>query len=83
MRFMVIETFKPGCKDAVYHRFHSKGRLLPDGLIYIDSWLEKDGNRCFQIMETTRPELFKEWTRHWQDLVSFEITELGEKPTNP
>jgi len=50
--------------------------LLPDGLHYIDSWVEKDGERCFQLMETSRPELFEEWISQWQDLVSFEIVEI-------
>ena len=44
---MVIETFASGQRAAVYERFHTHGRLLPDGLHYIDSWLEKDGDRCF------------------------------------
>ena len=80
-RYMVIETFKPSCKEAVYDRFAEQGRLLPKGLKYIDSWLEKDGDRCFQLMETDDPTLFDKWTEQWQDLVSFEIIALGEKPT--
>ena len=80
MKYMVVESFAPGCKDRVYERFRRKGRMLPDGLRYIDSWLEKDGNRCFQLMETDEPELFKEWTRHWSDLVSFEIVPLETAP---
>ncbi len=79
-RYMVIERFRPGAKTRVYERFHQKGRMLPAGLTYLDSWLEKDGARCFQLMETRDPGLFAEWTRHWVDLVRFEIVELGEKP---
>ncbi len=79
-RYMVIETFPPGAKAEVYERFHRKGRMLPPGLLYIDSWLEKDGDRCFQLMETNDRQLFDRWTEHWSDLVSFEIVELGEKP---
>ncbi len=79
-RYMVIEHFRPRAKARVYARFHEKGRMLPAGLTYVDSWLEKDGDRCFQIMETRDPGLFAEWTRHWVDLVRFEIIELGEKP---
>jgi hypothetical protein len=78
--YMVIETFKEGCADAVYQRFHERGRLLPPGLLYIDSWREKNGNRCFQLMETTDPKLFHQWTRRWDDLVDFEVIELVEKP---
>jgi hypothetical protein len=80
MKYMVIETFAPGCKGPVYERFHQKGRMLPDGLRYIDSWLEKDGNRCFQLMETDSPQLFEQWTQRWSDLVSFEIIELEPRP---
>ena len=77
---MVIETFLPGRKNDVYERFHKKGRMLPDGLIYVDSWLEKDGNRCFQLMETNNPALFSVWFEHWKDLGAFEVVEIGEKP---
>ena len=77
-RFMVIETFRPGCKMAVYERFARGGRLLPDGLHYLDSWLEKDGDRCFQLMQTEEPSLFEPWFERWADLVSFELGELGE-----
>ena len=77
---MVIEHFAPGAKDRVYERFQQKGRMLPDGLVYIQSWLEKDGDRCFQLMETNDPSLFERWTAAWKDLVRFEIIELGEKP---
>jgi hypothetical protein len=81
MKFMVIETFAPGCKAQVYERFHQKGRMLPDGLRYFDSWLEKDGDLCFQLMETDTPQLFDLWTKNWEDLVSFEIIALeAQKP---
>ena len=79
-RYMVIETFAPGAKEKVYERFREKGRMLPAGLIYVDSWLEKDGNRCFQLMETNDRSLFDRWMESWKDLVAFEIIELGEKP---
>jgi hypothetical protein len=76
---MVLETFRPGCKERVYERFREKGRLLLDGLRYIDSWLEKDGDRCFQLMETDAAVLFDQWTASWSDLVSFEIIELEKR----
>ena len=81
MKYMVVETFLPGCKALVYERFREKGRMLPDGLRYIASWLEKDGERCFQLMETDSPDLFETWIASWSDLVSFEIIEL-EKPSS-
>jgi hypothetical protein len=79
-QYMVIETFFDNCLAAVYARFHEKGRMLPAGLHYRDSWLTKDGARCFQLMETDRFELFQEWTRNWDDLTRFEIVEIGAKP---
>ncbi|MDH3692944.1 MAG: DUF3303 domain-containing protein [Gammaproteobacteria bacterium] len=78
---MVIEHFLPGCKERVYQRFEQKGRMLPEGLTYIDSWLEKDGDRCFQLMETDDPSLFDIWIENWNDLTEFEIVELDTKPT--
>ena len=71
---------QPGCREAVYERFHLRGRMLPDGLNYIESWLEKDGNRCFQLMETDSPALFADWIKEWRDLVSFEIIALEPAP---
>ena len=79
-RYMVIETFLPGCKQKVYDRFHANGRMLPDGLVYLDSWLEKDGDRCFQLMETDDAALFDIWISRWKDLVKFEVVEIGTKP---
>ena len=80
MRYMVIETFAPGKRALVYERFRTKGRMLPDDLHYIDSWVELSGDRCFQLMETSRRELFQDWIRAWDDLVSFEIVELEPSP---
>ena len=79
-QYMVIETFLPGCKGKIYERFHTQGRLLPEGLVYLNSWLEQDGDRCFQLMETTDPSLFQIWRERWQDLVSIEVIEIGGKP---
>jgi len=79
-QFMVIETIREGCLDAVYERFHRQGRMLPPGLTFIESWLEKAGERCFQLMETDDPALFPEWTRRWEDLMDLEIIEIRPKP---
>jgi hypothetical protein len=70
---MVIEKFKAGQAAAVYQRFHEKGRMLPHGLTYVDSWVEKNLGRCFQLMECDDVALFQQWIVHWQDLVEFEI----------
>jgi len=79
-KYMVIEHFGEGKLDAVYERFHSKGRMLPDGLHFIESHLSIDGLRCFQLMETDQPALFHEWEKNWSDLARFEIIELRERP---
>lgn len=73
MLFMVIERFKNHNAKAVYQRFQKQGRMLPDGLSYIDSWTENTFERCFQLMECEQPSLFQEWVSKWQDLVEFEI----------
>lgn len=70
---MVIETYTHG-PDPVYARAAERGRMLPDGLEYVDSWIEEPSlARCFQLMETRDPRLFEEWTARWSDLVAFEI----------
>jgi len=80
-KFIVIETHRDGCLEEAYKRFHEKGRMMPAGLNYLDSWLEKDGNRCFPLMETEDPRLFLEWIKNWEDLTHFEIIEIGPKST--
>jgi len=71
--FMVIERFKDGDAAPVYRRFRERGRMLPEGLRYVDSWVAPDSGRCFQLMECEDARLFAEWTAQWQDLVEFEI----------
>jgi Protein of unknown function (DUF3303) len=73
MLFMVIERFRNRDAKAVYERFREQGRMLPDGLKYIESWTEATFDRCFQLMECEDPHLFQEWMSRWQDLVEFEI----------
>jgi hypothetical protein len=70
---MVIETYRQG-PGPVYARAGERGRMLPPGLEYLDSWIEAPGlDRCFQLMETEAPSLFDEWIANWDDLVEFEI----------
>jgi hypothetical protein len=69
---MVIETFRHGARP-VYERATEKGRMLPDGLVYVDSWIDESLRRCFQLMETDDLALFDEWTAAWGDLAQFEI----------
>ncbi|PYS92266.1 MAG: hypothetical protein DMF64_09730 [Acidobacteria bacterium] len=73
MLFMVIERFKDGDAAPVYRRFRERGRMLPEGLRYVDSWIDANFARCFQLMECADPRLFDEWIACWQDLVEFEI----------
>lgn len=54
--------------------------MLPQGLVYLDSWLEKEGDRCFQLMETADFSLFGVRLEKWKDLLSIEVIEIGEKP---
>jgi hypothetical protein len=79
VKYMVIETFKEGMRAKVYERFGRDGRMLPEGLHFLQRWLEQDGNRCFQLMETSDPKTFQVWTARWEDLVDFEIILLEEK----
>jgi Protein of unknown function (DUF3303) len=76
MLFMVIEKFKDRNAAAVYRRFREKGRMLLEGLKYVDSWVETNYNRCFQLMECDDLQLFQQWIARWNDLVDFEIVEV-------
>ena len=69
---MVVERFKHGAAP-VYARAAERGRMLPAGLDYVDSWIDASLERCFQLMETDEPALFDEWIRRWADLVEFEV----------
>ena len=69
---MVVERFTNGAAP-VYERAAEHGRLLPDGLVYVDSWVDERLDRCFQLMETDDPSLFDEWTARWSDLAEFEV----------
>ena len=77
MLYMVIETFRDGDATPVYRRFRDKGRMLPEGLTYIDSWIAADLDRCFQVMECDDIALLHEWTAAWADMVAFEIVPIA------
>jgi hypothetical protein len=70
---MIIEHFKKSKIKTLYQRFDEKGRLLPDGVIYIDSWIDQDLNVCFQLMEAPSKSLLQDWIDQWSDLADFEI----------
>jgi Protein of unknown function (DUF3303) len=73
MLYMVIERFKNRDAKAVYLRFREKGRMAPDGLAYVDSWVETNFDRCFQLMECGDMHLLEQWAADWRDLVDFEF----------
>ena len=73
MLFMVVERFKDRDAVAVYRRVRERGRMLPEGLTYVDSWVEANFDRCFQLMECDDPRLFQEWVARLGDLIEFEI----------
>ena len=73
MLYMVIEHFKGQDALPVYRRFREKGRLAPEGLIYISSWVDEKFGRCFQLMKTDNQNLLDEWMTNWKDIVDFEV----------
>lgn len=73
MLFMLIERFKNRDAVAVYRRFREQGRMAPEGLTYVGSWIEANFDRCFQLMECQDARLLQQWMIKWQDLVEFEI----------
>lgn len=73
MLYMVIERFKAEGAAQVYRRAKEQGRMLPDGLEYVSSWVDLDFAICFQLMKTDNESLFEQWTSQWNDLVDFKI----------
>jgi len=73
MLYMVVEDFRNGDALPVYRRFRDEGRLTPEGLGYVASWVTEDFRRCFQIMECDDVSLLAQWTARWEDLVEFEV----------
>jgi hypothetical protein len=72
MLYMIVEHFK-GDPVPVYRRFRERGRLAPEGVRYVNSWVTTDVQRCYQVMECDDPRLLEEWMSHWRDLVDFEV----------
>lgn len=73
MLFMVVERFKNRDAKPIYQRLRDEGRSLPEGLTYVDSWIEANFNRCFQLMECDDPRQLQEWVVAWGDLLEFEF----------
>ena len=73
MLYMVIEHFKGGDPAPVYRRFRDHGRLAPEGLTYVSSWVDTTFERCYQLMEADDRQLLDEWIARWSDIVDFEV----------
>jgi len=91
--YIIVEHFKNQDPVPVYRRFRERGRLAPEGLQYVSSWVDEKLDRCFQLMETSDRKLIDEWIANWSDLVEFEVypvisskeatDKLSEKSTVP
>jgi hypothetical protein len=71
MLYMVIERFKD--VPAIYQRLREKGRMMPEGLEYVSSWIDVDMKTCWQLMRAENESLFRAWTDNWKDLMDFEV----------
>jgi Protein of unknown function (DUF3303) len=81
---MVIERFKDRNPKPIYRRLAESGRSMPEGLKYLDSWIEPNFDRCFQLMETDDLRLLQKWILAWSDLMDFEIVPVvPSKETRP
>ena len=73
MFFMVIEKFRPGKVKLLYQRFDEKGRLLPEGVSYIHSWIDENITICYQLMESDSAEKIYKWIENWTGFADFEV----------
>jgi Domain of unknown function (DUF3303) len=73
MQFMVIERFRNQDARAIYRRLRERGRMMPEGLTFVSSWVSADLGRCFQLMETDDVTLLQRWIAGWSDLMEFEV----------
>ena len=73
MLYMIVEHFKNRDPVPVYRRFLDRGRLAPDGLQYVSSWVDEKIERCFQLLETADRNFIDEWIANWSDIVEFEV----------
>ncbi len=77
-KYIVVERFKDGSIETIYDRMASNGRMLPEGLYYLNSWVNRESHVCFQLMETDSPELFEDWFGFWSELVDFELFPIDD-----
>ncbi len=71
--YMVIENFRKGDPVPVYRRFREQGRLTPEGLTYVSSWVDLKLERCYQVMESEDRALLDQWIANWSDIIDFEV----------
>ncbi len=75
-KYMVIERFKKDKIKELYQRFEREGRLLPQGVTYLDSWIDEKVEVCYQLMESETPELLDQWIAQWKDYAEFEVVRV-------
>ena len=71
--YMVVEHFRNKDAVSVYRRYRDRGRMAPEGLLYLSSWVDEKLERCYQLMETHDRRLLDEWIARWNDLIDFEV----------
>jgi hypothetical protein len=71
--YMIIEHFKNNDPAPIYRRFRDHGRMAPEGLNYVSSWVDESLTRCYQLMETSNRSLVDQWITAWSDLIDFEV----------
>ncbi len=73
MVYLIIERFHPGKVKEIYNRFEEKGRMLPGGVHFINSWIDENVSICYQVMESPSEEKLQKWISRWEDLADFEV----------
>jgi hypothetical protein len=73
MLYMIVEHYRDGDPAPVYRRFRERGRMAPDGVRYVSSWVTTDLGHCYQVMECDDPRLLEQWMERWRDIVDFEV----------
>lgn len=71
--YMIVESYKHGKSGEIYRRLAERGRMMPMGLEYIDSWIEENLQKCYQVMKSENLDKIHEWMDHWNDLMDFEV----------
>ena len=72
MLFVVIERYRTGQAAQIYDRLRRRGRMMPEDVHYVNSWVDTDFSRCFQVMEAPDQKSLDAWIAEWADLVDFE-----------